>query len=125
MYDGQVILKKNDNNKIIRHGFGRYTDVIYYKFAVGYWRQDHPYGKQIVYKQNLENNIKIYKEGFFCGDWNKYSPCKILSSLSNKSFFNFDVDEGVGFASNDDGPHVELDFSEQGLISLKEDQLQI
>ena len=107
-YDGQVVLMKD--SRVLRDGFGRYCDVVYHKIAVGYWKNDVPYGKQIVYKKKLNNSIEIYKEGFFLGDWNKFQKAKILDSFSS-SDQEIDWTGGLGFADND-GPHTQLNLSD-------------
>ena len=82
-YDGQVTI--SPEGAIKREGIGRHTDTIFHKLAVGYWKQDLPFGKQITYKQKINNAIEIFKEGFFIGDWNKFQRAKILSSFSNSN----------------------------------------
>lgn len=47
VYDGEI-----DPKTGCRHGFGRYYDFVNFKVAIGYFYQDLPYGKQVVYIQN-------------------------------------------------------------------------
>ena len=118
-YDGEVRAILKNNQKIIeRDGFGRYTDVMGHKFAIGFWKQDYPFGKQIVYKQKLNNAIDIYREGHFFCDWNKYTNSKILSSFS-KSDKEMEWSQGAGFEDNL-GPHANFDFSEESISSLND-----
>lgn len=72
LYDGQLRVTKGDQS-VLRDGFGRYCDTMYYKLAVGYWKWDQPYGKQIVYAQDINNGLDVFKQGYFAGDWNRFT----------------------------------------------------
>ena len=66
-YDGQVVVVREPDKsqaevvagngpdsspiRILRHGFGRYTDQSEHKFSLGFWKHDLPFGKQVVYKK--------------------------------------------------------------------------
>lgn len=116
-YDGEVRVSR-DGSIIEREGIGRYTDTINHKLAIGYWKQDNPFGKQIVYKQKISNTIDIHKEGYFTGDWNKFKIEKILSSFS-KNEKDMDFIEGKGLEDNE-GPHEKFEFTQENLIGLRE-----
>ena len=95
-YDGFINIRN-----LSREGFGRYIDIQSFKLSVGYFYNNLPYGKQIVYKQQPYGEIGKIKEGYFKLDWNDYVE---------EQFHKSDIDLASNF-----GPHSYMDLSEESI----------
>jgi hypothetical protein len=78
-YDGQI-----DPKTLQRSGFGRYFDFLLFKISVGYFKDDLPFGKHMIFCQESKSAmIQLYKQGHFHKSWNSFSEQKILNFLEN------------------------------------------
>ena len=80
-------------------------------FTVGWWLEDMPFGKQIVFQGTKESTFEIYKQGLFLCRWNDFRPENILKS--EQSFLN-----------NKEGLHTTLEPLTSDMITqLKKSQM--
>ena len=68
---------------------------------MGWWREDLPFGKMIVFSMWESNVLKVIKEGYFFGSWNNYQKEVLYRENKSSLADNSGPHEQKGFIAKD------------------------
>lgn len=108
-YDGQMLVSDlklpGNGKKLIRDGFGRFCDYNNFFINVGWWTEDLPFGKMVIFGLQDQKNIRVRRQGYFMGTWDNYEEEPMLKNNTSS------------FADNLQGAHMKLMPCNKALIN--------